>query len=532
MDSKATSCDLDPIPTKLLKENIDIILPVLTKMVNLSLQSGVFPDEWKLALVIPLIKKLGLELIYQSYRPVSNLPFISKVVERAVIDQDTVHMQNNCPLPVDSSAYRQGHSTESALLKVHSDILANMESQKVTLLVLIDLSAAFDTVDHNIALTRLNTKFGISGTALKWHQSYLCGRQQCVFIDGIRSKVSDLHYGVPQGSCLGPVLFTQYASTLFDVIYRHLDHAHGYADDHQLYMAFSPNSLQSQESAIKCMEVCLNEVKLWMLSNKLKMNNDKTEFLIVGSRQQLDKIAFNSIKVGDSTVTAVDNVRDLGAYLDSNLTINKHIEVKCSSAFRALYSLRRIRRYLSREATETLVHSFIFSHLDYCNGLLYGVSDYLIEKMQRIQNMAARLIFCKPKFSHVSPLLFDLHWLPVKYRIRYKLILFTFKGIHRLAPEYICDMFQVRPNSYSHRSSTSIDDINFRNGEIDGEIASQNIVTLIVPRTKRVTFEARSLVAAGPYLWNTLPHVLRCETDVNVFKSLLKTHLFKIAHNV
>ncbi len=134
------------------------------------------------------------------------------------------------------------------------------------------------SVDHRITLSRLNTKFGVSGIALKWHESYLDGRQQCVIIDGICSEISDLHYGVPQGSCLGPVLFTQYASTLFDVIYRHLDEAHGYADDHQLYMAFSPNSLQYQDNAITCMEACLSEVKYWMLSNKLKMNDSKTEF--------------------------------------------------------------------------------------------------------------------------------------------------------------------------------------------------------------------------------------------------------------
>ena len=166
MDSKTTTCDSDPIPTHLVKENLDILLPIITKMVNLSLQSGVFPEEWKLALIIPLIKKLGLELIFKSYRPVSNLQFVSKVVERAVLQQNSDHMKSSCPLPVCSSAYREGHSTESALLKVQSDILRNMELQQVTLLVLIDLSAAFDTVDYSIALSVLERKFGITGVAL------------------------------------------------------------------------------------------------------------------------------------------------------------------------------------------------------------------------------------------------------------------------------------------------------------------------------------------------------------------------------
>ncbi len=377
LQSKPTSCALDPIPTPLLKECIDIVLPLLTKMVNLSLQTGVFPNEWKLALVLPLIKKFGLELIFNNFRPVSNLSFVSKLVERAALKQEISHVQNNSPLPICTSAYRENHSTESALLKVQTDILQNMESQKVTLLVLIDLSAAFDTIDHDILFQRLESKFGIKGVALEWHKSYLRSRRQCVFLNGdTRSKEAILRFGVPQGSCLGPILFTEYASTLFNVIYSHLDSAHGFADGHQLFLAFSPNSTESQENAVLCMESCLDNVKQWMLLNKLKMNNSKTEFILIGSRQQLDKIGFDSIKVGDLVVKSVQSVRDLGSYFDSTMSMEPHIDAKCGAAFRQLYSIRRIRRFLTREATETLNHAFIFSHLDYCYGLLNNLPDY------------------------------------------------------------------------------------------------------------------------------------------------------------
>ncbi len=425
--SKSTSCALDPIPTQLLKECVDEILPLLTKMVNLSLQTGVFPNEWKLALVLPLIKKFGLEVIFKNFRPVSNLSFVSKLVERAVIQQETVHLQNNCPLPICSSAYREGHSTESALLKVQADILHNMEEQKVTLLVLIDLSAAFDTIDHNILYNQLESKFGITGVALDWHRSYLNARKQCVVLNGnVRSQESVLKYGVPQGSCLGPILFTEYACSLFEVIHSHLEDAHGYADDHQLYAAFSPNSIADQENTVKCMETCLDSVKQWMLGNKLKMNDAKTEFIIIGSRQQLEKIEFDSIRVGTCVVKSVESVRDLGAYLDRTMSMETHINEKCKAAFRQLYSVRRIRKFLTCEATKTLIHAFLFSHMDYCNGLLYDLPDYQIAKLQRIQNMAARLVFKLPKFSHVTPLMVELHWLPVSYRIKFKLLLYVF----------------------------------------------------------------------------------------------------------
>ncbi len=527
---KSTSCDLDPIPTDLLKQCIDIVLPVLTKMINLSLCTGIFPDEWKLALVIPLIKKLGLELIYKNYRPVSNLPFVSKLAERAVIDQENTHMSSNCPLPINSSAYQEYHSTESALLKVQSDIMQNMEECKVTLLVLIDLSAAFDTVDHEILLNLLESKFGITGTALEWHRSYLSMRKQCINLSGTLSDTFDLNCGVPQGSCLGPVLFTQYASTLFNVIYNHLNDAHAYADDHQLYLAFSPNSIVSQLSAVEKMQNCLSDVKAWMVNNKLKMNDAKTEFIIIGSRAQLKKIQFDSISVCGTMVKAVDDVRNLGAFFDSEMSMEKHISQKCASAFRSLYNFRKIRQYLNKTATETLIHSFIFSHLDYCNGLLYDLPEKQIKQMQRVQNMAARLVFRKPKFCHITPLLIVLHWLPVEYRIEYKILLFTFKGIHNMAPKYICDMFKINSRQYCNRKRTIIHDITFVNGNVQGEIKHTNVLSLNVPKFK--TFSRRSLRVAGPRLWNKLPASLRLVDDIDVFKGQLKTHLFKKAHGL
>ena len=397
---------------------------------------GVFPTEWKLAFVKPLIKKPGLATTLKNYRPVSNHCFISKISEQAVISQQKEHMEQKCLLPILSSAYRQGHSTKSALLKVHADILHNMEQQMVTLLILIDLSAAFDTVDHQILFQCLEKQFGFHDSVLSWYKAYLSGRKQCIILKGMQSNTFDLPFGVPQGSCLGSVLFTQYASSLFSIFNKHSINAHAYANDHQLYTAFSPN-LASLNDAVSCMESCLQDVKSWMISNKSKMNDSKTEFIIIGSYQQLSKINLNSIMVGEHRIIVVDDIQNLGAYLDKNLSMKTHVDAKCTVAFCQLYSLRRIRKYLSQQATESLIHAFIFSHIDYCNGLLNGVSKHLINKLQRIQNMVARLVYKLPKFSHVTPLLIDLHWLPVEYHVRYKILLFTYKAIHQLAPHYI-----------------------------------------------------------------------------------------------
>ncbi len=216
--------------------------------------------------------------------------------------------------------------------------------------------------------------------------------------------------------------------------------------------------------------------------------------------------------------------------MNSPMSMGAHINAKCKAAFKQLYNLRRIRKYLTCEATETLVHSFIFSHIDYCNALLYDLPQYQIQKLQRIQNMAAKLIFQQPKFSHNTPLLIQLHWLPVKFRIRFKLLILTFKGVHKIAPQYICDMFVIRSNRYASRSSTSIQDIDFVNGYVNSEIESSQVICLNVPRTHRETFMERSLPVAGPLLWNALPECLRRENDFENFKSLLKTYLFKCAY--
>ena len=197
MKSPNKQCASDPISTWMLKECLDIILPFLAHIVNLSLQTGHFADAWKEALLSPLLKNSTLNIVFPSFRPVSNLPFVSKLVERSSPEQILSHMVVNCPMPVCQSAYTKNYSTETALLKVTSDILSDMDDNKVTLLVLLDLSAAFDTIDHSILLETLKKKVGISGKALHWFLSYLSNRFQRVQISNAVSDRVKLKYGVP-----------------------------------------------------------------------------------------------------------------------------------------------------------------------------------------------------------------------------------------------------------------------------------------------------------------------------------------------
>ena len=231
------------MPTSLVVGCLDMLLPVISQIINLSLSCCHFSEEWKEALVTPILKKPGLDpTLLNNLCPVGNLDFISKLTERAVFDQIHSHMSRFALYPTPQSAYRKGHSTETVLLKVQNDILMNMNCKHVTLLVLLDLSAVFDTVDHNILLALLKSSIGINGTALNWFTSYLNNWSQGVSLNDLTSDSFKLPYGVPQGSCLGPLLFTIYSSKLFEVIKYHLPEAHAYADDTQLYLSFSPDT--------------------------------------------------------------------------------------------------------------------------------------------------------------------------------------------------------------------------------------------------------------------------------------------------
>lgn len=212
-------------------------------------------------------------------------------------------MSSNGLYPALQSLYRQHHCTETALLKVKNDILMNMNMGHVSLLVLLDLSAAFDTVDHGILITSLQSRFGVSGKVLEWFSAYLRNRSQRISVNGTLSDRFALQYGVPQGSCLGPVLFIIYASKLFDIVNAHLPNVHCYADDSQLYLPFKLDSQASRDEAVIAMQHCIEDIRQWMLTHRLKLSDDKTEYLLIGTRQQLSKINAGSLAVGDHQIT-------------------------------------------------------------------------------------------------------------------------------------------------------------------------------------------------------------------------------------
>ena len=434
--SNIKSCILDPIPAFIMKSCVDILLPVLTRIINTSLETATMPSSLKEAVINPKLKKDSLDPgEYSNFRPISNIKFVSKMIEKAVLFQLKEHMEYNNLEESLQSAYKRYHSTETALVKVHNDIIHAIDNKCFVILLLLDLSAAFDTVDHNILLSRMSKRFGITGKALQWFGSYLDHRQQRVKIDNFLSSRTTLSCGVPQGSVLGPVLYLMYTSPLGDIVRRHGLSSHFYADDTQIYCSFTP---EDQTVSVSVVEACVKEIDEWMSRNQLKLNREKTELLVIGSKFK-PPCELDGIRVSDEYVKTSHYARNIGVTFDKNLTMEKHVKNTCKSAFYHLRNIARIRNSLSQENTETLVHAFISSKLDYCNAILHGLPNYLIDKLQYVQNSAARLVTKTKRTEHITPILQDLHWLPVKERITYKLLLLTYKSINNMAPQYLTD---------------------------------------------------------------------------------------------
>ena len=507
-NSSDSSCELDPLPTPLLKKCLPVLLPYLTHIVNLSLESGSFPDALKTAIVRPLLKKHNLDKNdLKNFRPVSNIAFVSKLIEKVVVKRLSDYMSKNQLNETFQSAYRQHHGTETALVKVLDDILRALDNKCGIILVMLDLSAAFDTIDHDILLDRFRIRLGLGGSAIKWLREYHTHRTQTTVINSARSKPRSLDFGAPQGSIMGPEDYKVYTLPVGEITRKHDLIFHGYADDSDNYISFKLDQKSHFENAVSKVTQCTTDIKAWMTKNKLKLNDTKTEVLVIVPPNSSNKYPEMDIKIADATVRTTNQAKSLGVLFDRNISLASEIENRCRILLFHLRNIRIIRRFITQSACEKLVHALISSRLDYANAILAGLPKQKIKQLQSIQNIAARIVTETRKFEHITPILRTLHWLPVKSRIEFKIICLTFRIIHGLAPAYMSDLVSPRLSTKSLRSSTKS--------------------LLVTPKTRTKMYGDRAFSAIAPRLWNELPLSLREETKLVTFKRNLKTYLFK-----
>ena len=291
-----------------------------------------------------------------------------------------------------------------ALLSIKNYIHLSLSRGEATALVLLDLSAAFDTIDHSTLLSCLLEWFGVGGSALKWFSSNLTERFQSVKIGSTLSDLQKLLFGIPQGSVLGPLLFSLYTSPLSTLIGKHKGiKFHFYADDSQLYVHLSH---MNASAAFDKLNRCLHDVKEWMSASKLKLNPDKTEFILFGSKKQRESFP---IDILGNPLHPTKSVRNLGVWFDSDFSFSKHVQNVCKSCFIQLRDFRNIRQFLTHDAAVSVANTFASSRLDYCNSLFKSLSKFNLHRLQSIQNSAARIVTNSSKYTRITSVLRKLH---------------------------------------------------------------------------------------------------------------------------
>ena len=314
-------------------------------------------------------------------------------------------------------------------------------------------------------------------------------------IDEFLSDPVMLKHGVPQGSVLGLILYTLFTSPVGDISRSHNIGYHRYADDTQNYHSFTPSKAGDKEKCKREIEVCISDICTWMRTNLLKLNEEKTEFLIIGTKQQLSKVKTTSISVGQDETPCSETATSLGYYYDQHMKNSAHINKLVSSLNVTLRRISKIKNNIDYDTTKILVQAMVLSRLDYCNSLMLGSTKYNLKKLQRVQNCAVRIVYRKWFVLHITPYLKELHWLKVEERIQYKIAILMFKCVQGSAPKYLQELFIPRSNqSQSLRLSS--------------------LLILPISISKLSIVHNCSFSSMGPWIWNDLPYSVKISENI------------------
>ena len=510
------SCGYDGLSTKLLKQISCSISPTLAIIINQSIFTGIFPEKLKIAKVLPLFKKGDCHQ-FDNYRPISLLPSISKVIERIVYDQLYEYFSKNKLVYDSQYGFRQLHSTELASLEITDRLVQNMDEGKISLTVYLDLSKAFDTLNHDILLDKLNY-YGVKNTANDWFRSYLSNRKQFVNFDSHNSDMMPLSTGVPQGSILGPLLFL----IAMNDIHEASDKFHSvlYADDTSLiepictFDASSQTNQLNNETLSAGINSELQAIYDWLCVNKLSLNIPKTKFMMFHHKQRRIENMIPKLSINGNTIEMVSNFNFLGLILDENLSFDHHIKAISNKLSRSLGTLNKLKRFLPQNIMLLLYNSLILPHLQYAI-LCWGAKT---SKLFKLQKRAMRIISCSKYNAHTDPIFKKLKILKVGDIYNQSLMKFYYKFIQRTLPTYFRDI--ISSHTHSHLTRGRDDPIHTHTNTSFARSSVRNYLprfldtapSLIIDKVKTHSFQGFSKYCKNYYInsYNDDCNIVNC----------------------
>ena len=419
---------MDKISAKILRYAADGIYQSLTSLFNSSLETGRTPSEWKSADVTP-VPKVGNTEHVENFRPVSVLPVVAKIFEKLVHQQLSAHLRENDILHPAQSGFRPQHTTQDVLVGMVDEWRRDLDGDKFVGSIMIDLSKAFDTVDHCIPLKKLS-RYGVKGKELSWFENYLQERKQRVRVGDVYSGWSGVRKGVPQGSILGPLLFILYVNDLPQAVKR--CSVKQYADDTTLSLA-SREVSDLEEGLTSDVE----GVSRWVKKNKLRLNMKKTQMLLLGRKRRVQELERMEVKLDGQTLTRDSKVKCLGVWVADELTWRDHVASVRRKCFGALSKLRRMRDVLPVGMKRRFFDAFVLPHVDYCSVVWQECTKELREKIERIQKYGMRLILSQPPRTPSAGLRCALKWIPLEKRRSMFRLSLMHRCMNGQAPDYL-----------------------------------------------------------------------------------------------
>lgn len=457
--------------------------------------TGTFPKQWKKAIVVPILKS-GDANQPQNHRPISLLPILSKILEKVIANQLTNYLEENHLLSNTQHGFRARLSTETALTKLSNVLYDNIDNRKISLIILCDLSKAFDSVNHVSLMSKLS-KMNIDNF---WFESYLHNRTQRVRMGKALSEIFEIPYGVPQGSVLGPILFLIFVNDFSHYISD--CHVLQYADDTQL---IHTGTIDKLDELILRGENTLALTKNYFHANGLMLNTKKTQCMFVGSRKYISEIPPNTcLRVDGCVIVPSKSLKNLGIHFDNYLNFDSHINEIRRKTLGTLIYVNRIKENLNKNARLISIHSLVLSIINYGIKIWGATYTTHLYQVQKLQNFAAKVALGGgAKRDHATPFLRQLGWLKIYNKYKYELGIMTYNIINGYIPEHLMSLPTVR-------------DIR--------SLPTRQQQQLYVPKTNTNMGE-RSVLVAGPKLWNTLPTNVRNANTLSSFKKQLFNHL-------